>query len=304
MYHPGEYKKPYVITDFTVASKLINGLMPTLLAHVNTSEILRHRLFSVEFLSTLSGEALITLLYHRPLDARWETAARALTKTLGANIIGRSRKQKVVINRDYVTETLRVAGKDYSYRQIESGFTQPNGRVNEHMLSWAVDKTRHGTGDLLELYCGNGNFTVPLAQNFERVLATEIAKISVNAARVNLDANHIDNVELVRMSSAEIAQALQKVRPFRRLKHMDLDSYAFSTILVDPPRAGLDHETLALLRLFDRIIYISCNPATLSDNLAALIQDYAVEHFAIFDQFPYTPHLECGVILKKRVNAR
>ncbi len=300
MYHPGEYKKPYIIEDFTVASEQINSLMPPLLSAINASDILRRRLFSVEFLTTLSGQALITLLYHRPLDDIWAAEAVALTKTLTADIIGRSRKQKVVLNKDYVTETLNVAGRDYHYQQIETGFTQPNGRVNEKMLSWAVDKSRLFAGDLLELYCGNGNFTLPLAQNFKRVLATEIAKVSINSALFNLDKNQINNVQLVRMSSEEITQALQNVRPFRRLKHIDLDGYQFSTVFVDPPRAGLDDETLDLLQRFDNIIYISCNPSTLHENLSVLTKHYDIKHFSIFDQFPYTPHVECGAVLNRR----
>ena len=300
MYHPGEYKKPYIIDDFKVASELINALMPSLLNAINASDVLKRRLFSVEFLTTLSGEALITLLYHRPLDATWETEAKILSKALEADIIGRSRKQKLVLNQDYVTETLHIHGEDYHYQQVETGFTQPNGGVNEKMITWALDNSRYFGGDLLELYCGNGNFTLPLAKNFNRVLATEIAKISVNSARLNLEKNGVNNVELVRMSSDEITQALQKVRPFRRLKYIDLDSYEFSTVFVDPPRAGLDDGTLELIQRFDNIIYISCNPITLHNNLTALNDDYSIEHFAIFDQFPYTEHLECGAVLKKR----
>ncbi len=300
MYHPGEYKKPYIIKDFKIGSLLINMLMPPLLSAINASDALKQRLFSVEFLTTLSGEALITLLYHRQLDDGWSNEAATLEKTLGAEIIGRSRKQKVVLSRDYVTETLNIDERDYHYQQIETGFTQPNGRVNENMISWAKNKSQSFGGDLLELYCGNGNFTLPLSSNFDRILATEIAKVSVNSALFNLETNDINNVELVRMSSEEITQALQKVRPFRRLKEIDLDSYQFSTVFVDPPRAGLDKGTLDLLRRFDNIIYISCNPETLHANLNALRTAYAIEHFAIFDQFPYTPHLECGAILKRR----
>lgn len=300
MYHPGEYKKPYVIEEFPVAATAITRLMQPLLAAVNASEILRRRLFSIEFLSSLRGETLITLLYHRPLDDAWERQARTLAGVLGAGIIGRSRKQKIVLERDYICETLRVNDRNYHYRQMETAFTQPNGRVNEQMLSWAQNHSREFAGDLLELYCGNGNFTLPLAQNFDRVLATEIAKLSVRSALHNLAENGINNVELVRMSSEEITQALARVRPFRRLKDIDLDSYRFSTVFVDPPRAGLDAPTLALLGQFDNIIYISCNPRTLRENLGELVGHYHIEHFAVFDQFPYTPHLECGAILKRR----
>lgn len=58
--------------------------------------------------------------------------------------------------------------------------------MNIQMLEWALDVTKGATGDLLELYCGNGNFSLALARNFDRVLATEIAKPSVAAAQYNI----------------------------------------------------------------------------------------------------------------------
>ena len=155
-------------------------------------------------------------------------------------------------------------------------------------------------GDLIELYCGNGNFTMALAPLFQRVLATEISKSSVKAAQHNLSVNRIDNVAIVRMSSDEISTALAGGRAFNRLKHLPLDDYRFTTLLVDPPRSGLDDVTLALARRFDNILYISCNPQTLHANIADLNDSHRIEALALFDQFPYTHHLECGVLLHKR----
>ena len=214
-------------------------------------------------------------------------------------MIGRSRKQKLTLERDYVLEKLQVDNQDYQYQQVEGGFTQPNAGINQQMLAWSLDKTRGGGGDLLELYCGNGNFTCVLAQNFNRVLATEISKISVKSATTNLHSNAIDNVTIVRMSSEDFCQALEGVRPFRRLQDIDLQRYRFSTIFLDPPRAGLDNLTLRLAMKFDNILYISCNPLTLKENLKVFGSSHQIEHFAVFDQFPYTHHLECGVLLKR-----
>lgn len=305
MHQPGR-KQPYPLPvdskerTFPIASIRINQLMPRLLARINASEILRERLFSVEFLTSLSGEAVTTLIYHRKLDDQWQVEAEQLREDLDTFIIGRSRKQKLVVGQDFITETLTVNGRQYHYQQIESGFTQPNAEINQHMLGWAQQYTEKSTGDLLELYCGNGNFTCVLAQNFRRVLATEVAKISVRSALHNLALNGIDNVELVRMSSEELGQALNKVRPFRRLQGIDLDNYRFSTVLVDPPRAGLDADTLQLVANIERILYISCNPLTLKANLITLGLTHAIEQFAVFDQFPYTPHLECAVLLQRK----
>jgi tRNA (uracil-5-)-methyltransferase len=152
----------------------------------------------------------------------------------------------------------------------------------------------------VELYCGNGNFTAVLAQHFDQVLATEISKVSVSSARANFSANHIENINVIRMSSEEFTQALNRERPFRRLADIDLDSYNFSTILVDPPRAGLDADTLKLISRFDNIVYISCNPQTLADNLKQICISHQIESAAVFDQFPWTAHLESGVLLKRK----
>lgn len=299
MYRPGQRSQPYVIDEFLIGSPRLCELMPQLAAWLNREPLLRERLFSVEFLTTLSGEALLTLIYHRPLDSLWEERARALGNQLGVQIVGRSRRQKLIIGHDFVIEELKVADKNYRFQQIESGFTQPNAGVNQKMLEWALAQSAYLGGDLLELYCGNGNFTVVLARNFNRVLATEIATISVGAAHYNLDLNGIDNVVVVRMSSAEIAAALKGTRPFRRLQSIDLPGYAFSTVFVDPPRAGLDPDTIELVRQFDNILYISCNPNTLKSNLSALSDTHSIAGFAVFDQFPYTPHLECGALLRR-----
>ena len=293
-------KKPVFVQEFPVACEAINRLMPPVLATINADTTLRRKLFQIEFLSTLTEDTLVTLIYHRPLDEQWIEVARELKDKLNINIIGRSRKQKLVLDRDYVTEQLKVEDKTYSYQQIEGSFTQPNGRVCEEMLSWAVNNSINSEGDLLELYCGNGNFTLPLAQNFRRVLATEISKTSVASAQKNLQDNHIDNVVIVRMSSEEFVQAQHKEREFRRLQHIDLDDYQFSTVFVDPPRSGLDEATVKMVQAFDRIIYISCNPQTLVANLQVLKDTHRLTALAAFDQFPYTPHLEAGVILNRR----
>ncbi len=299
MFNPQDKRTPILLEQLPIASELINQLMPRLKAAWQACKELSHRLFQVEFLTTLSGEALVTLCYHRPLDEAWQQEADKLAKELGIGLIGRSRGQRLVIGHDHVTEQLCVAGRSFSYRQPEGAFTQPNGVVNQHMLNWAYQALGERDDDLLELYCGNGNFTLPLSTRVRKVLATEISKTSVNAAIANLTANDIDNIELVRLSAEELTQALQGVRPFRRLANVDLSSYEFGTVFVDPPRAGMDVDTCELVRRFPRILYISCNPDTLAANIAQLADTHRITQCALFDQFPWTEHIETGVLLEK-----
>jgi len=300
MFAADDPKRPVPIDDFPVADATIRSAMARLRELLQADELLRRGLFQTDFLATLSGELLITLIYHRRLDAQWEAAARALASELKVHLIGRSRGQKIVLDRDWVLEEFELDGRRLRYRQIEASFSQPNGGVNRQMLGWARQQAAGLGGDLLELYCGNGNFTVALAPLFERVLATEVSKTSVHAAQYNLDANQIGNVALVRMSSDEISSALAGAREYRRMEGVDLKQYRFSTLFVDPPRSGLDAPTLALAAGFERILYISCNQQSLLENVAALQATHDITAAAAFDQFPYTEHLECGLLLTRR----
>ncbi len=298
-------RQRYRVDDFPIANELINRMMKALLPLLKEQQVLKHKLFQVDYLSTLSGEILVSLLYHTPLNEEWEQAACRLKERLAeqgfcVQLIGRATKQKICLERDYADEVLSVKGKDYVYRQVENSFTQPNAAVNCKMLEWAINCTQNSQGDLLELYCGNGNFSIALAQNFRKVLATEVAKPSVAAAQFNISANGVNNLQIVRMSAEEFTQAINSVRKFNRLNGIDLQSYECHTIFVDPPRAGLDPDTLRLVQNYDRILYISCNPHTLCDNLQTLSQTHYIERAALFDQFPYTEHMESGVWLIRK----
>src|SRR5690606_17780592 len=83
MFEPGNKSKAYEVLDFPIASQLINRLMKELLNAIQPHELLRQKLFQVEFLTTLSGDALITLIYHKPLNDDWIAAAEAMQQQLG-----------------------------------------------------------------------------------------------------------------------------------------------------------------------------------------------------------------------------
>ncbi len=300
-YAMNSFKRSIVkIDECSIVSSSISKIMKPLLLDIESIDILKKRLFAIEFISSTTSELLITLIYHKKIDHIWEIEAKKLASKFNINIVGRSRKVKIVTKKDYIYESLNISGKEYRYRVYDTGFTQPNSGVNIKMIEWVKSRVKNREKDLLELYCGHGNFTIPLSENFRKTLATEISKSSIKSAEINSKINGIENISFVRLSSQELAQALQKRRDFRRLKDIDLDSFSFDAVFVDPPRAGVDKDTLEFLNRFRYIIYISCNPKTLKRDLEYLIKSrYRVEEFALFDQFAYTEHIECGVILKK-----
>lgn len=227
-------------------------------------------------------------------------ARTAPTKWL--NIVGRARGQKVCADADFVWEALAVEGRSLNYKQVAGSFTQPNGFMCQKMLSWGLDVTRptliaaetstltsfdcicesndHTKGDLLELYCGNGNFSLAVAPNFRRVVGTELSKVSVAAANENIQVNGIQNVTIAQSTAEDVARALAGQAQARMGKtHLRLfsDDYCCSTILVDPPRAGLDPLTRKLVKRFPTIVYISCNPETAHRDLLEITETHILE---------------------------
>ncbi|MFY9101307.1 tRNA (uridine(54)-C5)-methyltransferase TrmA [Aliarcobacter cryaerophilus] len=286
------------IDSCEIVSEDIKNLMPKLLDELQKSMILSFRLFAIEFLVSSTSDMLVTLIYHKKLEDEWINLAKKIEQKLNIKIIGRSRKQKIVLSSDFINECLNINNQEFKFAYEENGFTQPNTSVNIKMIEWVLNNTKKSNKDLCELYCGGGNFTIPLSKKFNKVLATEISKTSIKSALRNCALNNIENIDFIRMSSEEFVEALNEVRAFNRLKNIDLKSYDFDTIFMDPPRSGLDDTTRTLAKKFENIIYISCNPETLHRDLEELFKTHKIVRFALFDQFAFSEHIECGVILK------
>ncbi|OCL94478.1 tRNA (uridine(54)-C5)-methyltransferase TrmA [Arcobacter porcinus] len=288
------------INSCSIVSPKIAELMPKILNELQKDMILSFRLFAIEFLSSSTDDILVTLIYHKKLEQNWEELAKSLETKFSIKIIGRSKKQKIVLSKNFIEESLNIENKSFRFNYEENGFTQPNTEVNIQMIEWVLNNTPKTNDDLCELYCGGGNFTIPLSTKFNKVLATEISKTSIKSALKNCELNNISNIKFIRMSAEDFVQALNKVRKFNRLKDIELDDYNFSTIFMDPPRSGLDDTTRNLAKNFENIIYISCNPETLHRDLKELLKTHEAVKFALFDQFAYSKHIESGIILKRK----
>ncbi len=292
------HKNILKIQSCQIVSKAIFNLMPKLLTKIKKNEILQAKLFSIEFLNSTINDMLVTLIYHKKLEETWLKEAKNLEKYLNIKIIGRSKKQKEVLSEDFINETLTIHNKLFHFQYKENGFIQPNTKVNIKIIEWILENIKKTKKDLCELYCGGGNFTIPLSQRFNKVLATEISKTSIKCALINCSLNNISNINFIRMSAEEFTEALESKRVFKRLQNINLKTYNFDTLLVDPPRAGLNETTRSLARQFNTIIYISCNPKSLHEDLKELIKTHKIVNYALFDQFSYTKHIESAVILK------
>jgi tRNA (uracil-5-)-methyltransferase len=273
----------------------IQEMMPKLLASLNNSEVLTKKLFQINF-RTSGTIVLVTLIYHCPLQEDWNQEIIKINNTFkNISIIGRSKKQKISIGEENIMLTFNHGESNFKILQNDTGFFQPNFYLYPMMISFIIKHLKKSE-DLLELYCGCGGFTLPLASKFKKVFATENNRHSIRLLKESIKLNNLSNIETVRLSDNETASALANKRTFRRLENINMQSYQFSHILVDPPRAGLSDETINLSNQFKNIIYISCNPETFMRDMVKL--DRKIESIGIFDQFANTQHLEVVALIK------
>ena len=168
-------------------------------------------------------------------------------------------------------------------------FFQINPPQAERLYERAVQFA--GSGALaFDLYCGAGTISLCLARHFERVIGAEIVQEAVINARENALANAIENVEFLRGDAAQAAQELlnRALRP--------------DAIVVDPPRKGMSEEAIRAVASMEpeRIVYVSCNPATLARDILLFAQfGYTLQKACAFDLFPKTCHVESVALLTK-----
>ena len=141
-------------------------------------------------------------------------------------------------------------------------------------------------GRILDLYSGVGSISLFVAQGAESVKGVEIVPESVETACKNAERNGIGNVDFL------CADTLDYVKE---------NISSFDTLILDPPRSGMHPKMIKEIRgmKLDRIIYMSCNPATCRDDVKAL-EDWEVESFEAYDMFPQTPHVETLALLKRK----
>jgi len=171
------------------------------------------------------------------------------------------------------------------------GFSQVNGAQNANLIDCVVSWVKgRPARRVLDLYCGMGNFAVPLAHVAGEVLGLEVQGAAIRGARRNADLAGRTNCRFIKGAVEDGVAGLAS------------DGASFDTVVLDPPRQGAATivPLLPLLRP-RRIIYISCDPATLARDLAGLVKaDYSPAAIRLFDMFPQTHHLESAVLLEKQ----
>lgn len=185
----------------------------------------------------------------------------------------------------------RIPEADVEIEFEPTDFTQVNAEINRLMVSKAVDLLDPLPTDyVLDLFCGLGNFTLPLARRAARVVGVEGEAGLVERARQNARRNGLENCEF------HVANLARDVRMLPWMR----DRY--DKLLLDPARSGAA-ELIPQLKVLNvpRIVYVSCNPATLARDAGMLVQEqgYRLRAAGIIDMFPQTAHVESIAVFEK-----
>ncbi len=150
-----------------------------------------------------------------------------------------------------------------------------------------------GQETVWDLYCGAGSIALSLAPHVRRVVGFELVAAAVNDAYVNSRLNGLDNCQFLAGDLKERLRETQRATPGQP---------GPDVVITDPPRAGMHPQVVqTLLALAPRrLIYVSCNPATLARDLALLQDQYDILSIQPFDLFPHTSHIECVAHLTRR----
>ncbi len=194
-------------------------------------------------------------------------------------------------------EDNRLAGEPERYYEIDGvkvnfhpqDFIQVNEKINTQMVAQALDWLDLASEDVvLDLFCGSGNFSLPLAKRVKQVIGVEGLDSMVEKGRRNAQQAGLENIEFI---AADLTQP-----PPNKIKKAKI-----TKVLLDPPRAGAIEFLPTLVRLKpDSILYVSCNPSTLARDVEYLVDNgFHVKKVCMMDMFPQTTHIETMMLLQK-----
>lgn len=186
----------------------------------------------------------------------------------------------------YGSSYIREIMNEFQFLISKDSFFQVNTECAIQLYNQVKEYANLTGGEtVLDLYCGTGTIGIYISKMAKYVLGVEMNEHAIQDANQNKKLNHVQNIDFICGDSSDIVTKL---------------SHDFDVIIVDPPRAGLDKNTLKFLKesKANRIIYVSCDPITLARDINELKTIYHINEVTPVDMFPNTAHVECVCVLK------
>ena len=195
-------------------------------------------------------------------------------------------ENRTIFGKGYIEDKLG----EYTFKISPLSFYQVNPIQAEKLYNLGIQKANITKDDIVfDLYCGIGTISLFMSKYAKKVYGIEIVEEAIKAAKENAKINNVDNVEFI---AGDVEKALSNIIYDRKIIP--------DIVMVDPPRRGLDNTSInnILSIKSKRLVYISCNPATLVRDLAKLEEMYEVKEIVPVDMFPFTSHVECCAVLE------
>ncbi len=199
-------------------------------------------------------------------------------------------ENRIIFGKGYIEDKLG----EYIFKISPLSFYQVNPIQAEKLYNLGIEKANITKDDVVfDLYCGIGTISLFMSKYAKKVYGIEIVEEAIKVAKENSKINNVDNIEFI---VGDVEKALSNIIYDRKIIP--------DIVMVDPPRRGLDNTSVNnILKIKSkRLVYISCNPATLARDLAKLEEVYEVKEIIPLDMFPFTSHVECVATLKLKKN--
>lgn len=301
---PGTFDKVIDISHCSIMPEKGNEILAAVRAFVKSSGLPAYDLRSHE------GFWRFVMLRHSVAFDRWMVNVVTREKnvkilaSLGENLVRQFPEIQSIVNNITDTragvstgqEEVRIFGedhileklKDHVFRISANSFFQTNTRACENLYARVEDYAGlTGNEQVLDLYSGTGTIPIWLSRRAKKVVGMEIVTSAVIDARKNAALNGIENCEFLEGDIKDVLPGLGKV---------------FDVVIIDPPRVGMHKDVVA--QVLDlgpkRMVYVSCNPATLARDLEMLSSRYEIDEIQPVDMFPHTFHIESVARLTRK----
>ena len=256
------------IDECLITSKLINDIIPRLKSVNGIEEVI--------IKSTSLNETMLVITGKVDIDS--------LKKDFN-DITSIYVNNKLISGKEYIEEKIN----DLFFYVYPNSFFQVNYEMMKTMYNKVIDFYKENTDlNVLDLYCGTGTIGMLVSKYCKSVIGVEVNNDAINSANKCKEVNNIKNIEFY------LGKVEDKIDDFKNI----------DSIIIDPPRSGLDKHTISSILKINpnSIIYISCDPITLARDLEILKDNYDIITITPIDMFPNTYHIESITILKNKKN--
>ncbi|MBP3460810.1 MAG: 23S rRNA (uracil(1939)-C(5))-methyltransferase RlmD [Bacilli bacterium] len=270
-------KKSFKIVDIDncfIASKEINDILKNL-KKINLNNIYEIVIRTSKYLK----DKMIILKFNNYINE--EEIISKLKNIVDSIIIYQNKEYKTIYGKGFINDKIG----DYIFKISPDSFFQVNTSQAKVLYDKVLEYLNPTINDkVLDLYCGTGTIGIYVSKYVKSVKGIEINKYAVIDANYNKKINNVDNISFECLDASKVDKIKDK----------------FDSVIVDPPRSGLDKKTINyLINLkVEKIVYVSCDPVTLARDLEILKDYYDIKEITPVDMFSNTYHVECVCVLK------